>query len=259
MIHKTAVIDSGAVIEENVSIGAYTVIGEGVKIGGGTVIGSNVYIEHAEIGKDCKIFNSVSVGTAPQDLSYNNEPAKAYIGDGTTLREFVTVNRGTAKTGKTVVGKNCFFMVSTHVGHDCIVGNNVILTNCSCLAGHVEVGDNAFISALSAVHQFTRVGRDTMTAAGTIITMDTLPFTLCYGGSTGNRAVINGLNLVGMKRRKTPAADIEAVKEAYKILFSSKLLLKDAIAELEKIDSQYVKEITEFVINSKRGIARPGN
>lgn len=259
MIHSTAAIDKNSIIEDNVKIGPYSVIGEGVIIKAGSVIGANVFIEHAEIGNNCKIFNSASIGTPPQDLSYKGEPSKTYIGDNTVLREFVTVNRGTAKTGKTVVGKNCFFMVSTHVGHDCIVGNNVILTNCSCLAGHVEVGDNAFISAMSAVHQFTRVGRDTMTAAGTIITMDTLPFTLCYGGSTGSRAVINGLNLVGMKRRGMSAKDIESIKSAYKVLLASKLLLKDALSELEKDDSVYVKEIVEFVKTSKRGIARPGN
>ena len=259
MINKLAVIDKSAVIEDGVEIGPYAVIGEGVTIKTGSVIGANVYIEHAEIGKNCRIFNSASVGTAPQDLSYKGEPSKTVIGDGTVLREFVTVNRGTAKTGRTTVGKNCLFMVSTHVGHDCKVGNNVILTNCSCLAGHVEVGDNAFISAMSAVHQFTRVGRDTMTAAATIITMDTLPFTLCYGGSTGNRAVINGLNLVGMKRRNMKKTDIEEIKKAYKILFSSNLLLKEALAELEKNGSPCVKEIADFIKTSKRGIARPGN
>ncbi len=259
MIHKTAIIDNSAVIEDNVSIGPYTVIGKDVKIGAGTFIGSNVYIEHSEIGKNCKIFNSASIGTAPQDLSYKNEPTKVSIGDGTTLREFVTINRGTAKTGQTVIGKNCFFMISTHVGHDCRVGNNVIIANCTPLAGHVEVGDNAFISAMSGIHQFTRVGRDTMVAGGTIITMDILPFTLCYGGSTGDRAVINGLNLVGMKRRGMTPDEIKEIKAAYKILFSSKLSLNDALKELEKNNSKYMKLMADFVKGSKRGIARPGN
>ncbi|MCL1972017.1 MAG: acyl-ACP--UDP-N-acetylglucosamine O-acyltransferase [Endomicrobia bacterium] len=259
MIHQTAVIDKSAVIEENVSIGPYSVIGEGVVIKSGTVIGSNSYIEHAEIGQNCKIFNSVSIGTPPQDLSYKNEPSKAYIGDGTTLREFVTVNRGTAKTGKTIVGKNCYFMVSSHAAHDCLVGDNVIIGNCSMLGGHVQVGDDAFLSGLAGVHQFARVGKGTMTAGGAIITMDTIPFTMCYGGSTGDRAVINGLNLVGMKRRGMKSGEISEIKNAYKILFSSKLLLEDAVKELEKSDSRYVKEIVDFIKTSKRGIARPGN
>lgn len=258
MIHQTAIIHKDAVIEDNVSIGAYTVIGENVKIGSGTKIGSNAYIEHSEIGKNCKISHSASIGTAPQDLSYMEEPSKTYIGDGTTLREFVTVNRGTKKTGKTIVGKNCFLMVSAHVGHDCIVGDNVIMANYTCLAGHVEVGEGAFMSALSGVHQFTRVGKGTMTAGGTLITMDTVPFTLCYGGH-GGRAVINGLNLVGMKRRKMPENEIKEIQKAYRTLFMSKLLLKDALKELEKSSSVYVKEIIDFINSSKRGIARPGN
>ena len=259
MIHNTAVIDKSAVIEDNVEIGPYSVIGEGVVIKSGTVIGSNTYIEYAEIGQNCKIFNSVSIGTPPQDFSYKNEPSKAYICDGTTLREFVTVNRGTAKTGKTIVGKNCYFMISAHVAHDCIVGDNVIIGNCSMLGGHVQVGDNAFISGLAGVHQFTRVGKGTMTAGGTIVTMDTIPFTMCYGGSTGDRPVINGLNLVGMKRRGMTSKEIEEVKAVYKILFMSKLLLKDALTELEKNPSPNVKEIVDFIKTSKRGIARPGN
>lgn len=256
MIDKTAVIDKSAIIEDNVKIGPYAVIGEGVTIKSGTVIGSNAYIEHAEIGKNCKIFNSASIGTAPQDLSYNNEPSKAYIGDETVIREFVTINRGTAKTGKTIVGKNCLFMVSTHVGHDCIVGDGVILTNCACLGGHVEVGDGAFISAMSAVHQFTRVGRNTMTAAGTIITMDTIPFTMCHADSA-SRAVLSGLNIVGLKRKGLKLSEIEEIKSAYRTLFMSKLLLKDALAKLSESSSLYVKEILDFINTSKRGITRP--
>jgi len=253
MIHNSAIIDKSAVIEDNVSIGPYTVIGENVIIKSGTAIGSNSYIEHAEIGSNCKIFNSVSVGTPPQDLSYQNEPSKVYIGEGTVLREFVMINRGTKKTGKTVIGKNCFFMQSSHAAHDCRIGDNVIVANGTVFGGHVEVGEGAFVSGLSGVHQFCRVGRGTMTAGGAIITMDTIPFSMCHG----DRAVLSGLNLVGMKRRKMSNADIEDIKDAYRILFMSKLLLKDAVAELEKSSSPYVKEIAEFVKTSKRGIVRP--
>ncbi len=253
MIHKTAVIDKNAVIGENVEIGPYTVIGEGVKIGNGTIIGSNAFIEHAEIGEHCKFFNSVSVGTAPQDLSYNNEPSKVYVGDGTIFREFVTINRGTKKTGKTVIGKKCYFMTQSHAGHDSITGDNVILANGACLGGHVEVGNDAFISALSGIHQFCRVGKGTMTAAGTIVTMDTIPYSMSYG----YRAVLNGLNLVGMKRRGMKKEDIEEVKAVYKTLFMSKLLLNDALEQLSSNNSVYVKEIVDFIKTSKRGIARP--
>jgi len=253
MIHKTAIIEKSAVIEDNVSIGAYAVIGENVLIKSGASIGSNCYLEHCEIGANCKLFNSVSVGTPPQDLSYNNEPSKAYIGDGTVLREFVTINRGTKKTGKTIIGKNCYFMTQSHAAHDTRVGDNVIMANSATLGGHVEVGDNAFISGLAGVHQFCKVGKGTMTAGGTIITMDVIPYAMCHG----DRAVLSGLNLVGMKRRGMSKEQIDEVKEAYRILFMSKLLLSEAVAELEKIQSVYVKEILDFVKSSKRSLARP--
>jgi UDP-N-acetylglucosamine acyltransferase len=253
MIHPSAVIGKSAIIEPGVKIGAHTVIGEGVIIKSGTEIGANSYLEHCEIGSNCKIFNSVSVGTPPQDLGYKNEPSKAYIGDGTVLREFVTINRGTKKTGKTVIGQNCYFMACAHAGHDCRVGDNVIIANSTPLGGHVEVGDNAFVSAMAGVHQFCRIGKGTMTAGGCIVTMDIIPYAMCHG----DRAVLSGLNLVGLKRRGMKTQEIEEIKDAYRILFMSKLLLKDALSELEKSNSPYVKEIADFVKTSKRGIVRP--
>jgi len=253
MLHQTAIIDKSAIIEPNVKIGAYTVIGENVLIKSGASIGSNCYLEYCEIGNDCKIFNSVSVGTPPQDLSYKNEPAKVYIGDGTVLREFVTINRGTKKTEKTVIGKNCYFMACSHAGHDTRVGDNVVMVNYSALGGHVEVGDNAFIGGNVGVHQFCRVGKGTMSGAGATITMDTIPYSMC----SGYRAGLNGLNLVGMKRRGMTSAQIEEIKDAYRILFMSKLLLNDALSQLENSNSPYVKEIVDFIKTSKRGIARP--
>jgi UDP-N-acetylglucosamine acyltransferase len=247
-------IDKTAVICRNVEIGAYTVIGKDVVIGQDTIIGSNSYIEYAEIGKNCKIYNSTSIGTPPQDLSYNNEPSKVYIGDGTVVREFVTFNRGTKKTEKTVIGKNCYFMMSSHVAHDCRVGDNVIMANCSAAGGHVKIGDDAFISGLVGIHQFTSIGKGTMTGIGACVTMDIIPYALCVG----YRARLDGLNLVGMKRRKMPLEDISALKEAYHTLFMSKLLLQDALAKIESSKSVYVQEVVEFIKNSKRGIARPG-
>jgi UDP-N-acetylglucosamine acyltransferase len=253
MIHQTAAIDETAIIEPDVKIGAYTVVGENVLVKSGASVGSNCFLENCEIGNGCIIFNSVSVGTPPQDLSYKGEPSKAYIGDGTVLREFVTINRGTKKTGKTIIGKNCYFMAASHAGHDVRVGDNVILANSSVLGGHVEVGDNAFLSAYAGVHQFCRVGKGTMNGAGAVITMDTIPYSMCHG----DRAVLSGLNLVGMKRRGMTASEIEEIKGAYRILFMSKLLLNDALAKLESSSSPYVKEITDFIKASKRGIVRP--
>jgi UDP-N-acetylglucosamine acyltransferase len=253
MIHKTAVIDDSAIIGDNASIGAYTVIGKNVVIGSNVIIGSNVFIEHAQIDNNCKIYNSVSIGTAPQDLSYNDEPSKVYIGSGTTIREFVTLNRATKKTGKTIIGKNCYFMTSSHIAHDCRIGDNVIMANCSAAGGHVEIGDNAFISGLVGIHQFTKIGKDTMTGVGAAVTMDIIPYVLC----AGDRVKLDGLNLVGMRRRKISSEEINAVKEAYRILFKSKLLLDNALSKLEQMQSTCVKDIVQFIKESKRGIARP--
>jgi UDP-N-acetylglucosamine acyltransferase len=253
MIHQTSIIDKTVVIGANVEIGAYTVIGRDVVIGEGTVIGSNVFIEFAEIGKNCKIYNSASIGTSPQDFGYVGEYSMVYIGDGTTVREFVTLNRGTKKTGKTVIGKNCYFMTASHVAHDCRIGDNVTMANCSAAAGHVEIGDAAFVSGLVGIHQFTKIGKGTMTGLGAAVTMDIIPYALC----AGDRAKLVGLNLVGMKRRKMPMEEVNAVKDAYRILFMSKLLLKDALAQIEQIESIAVREIVNFIKNSKRGIARP--
>ncbi|MDR2860430.1 MAG: acyl-ACP--UDP-N-acetylglucosamine O-acyltransferase [Elusimicrobiota bacterium] len=253
MIHNTVIIDKSAIIEDNVEIGPYTAIGKEAVIKSGAVIGSNCFIEFAEIGHNCRISNSVSVGTPPQDLGYKDEPARAYIGDGTVLREFVSINRGSAKTLKTIIGKNCFFMACSHAAHDTRVGDNVILANGVGLGGHAAVGDNVFVGGLAGIHQFCKIGKGAMIAAGTIVSMDIIPFVMC----AGYRGDLNGLNLVGMRRRKMTVSDIGAVKEAYKILFMSKLLLKDAMVEIEKIDSPYVKEIIDFIKGSTRSIARP--
>jgi UDP-N-acetylglucosamine acyltransferase len=253
MIHHTAIIDKSAVIGNNVKIDAYTVIGKDVVIGDETSIGANAYIEYAQIGKNCNIFHSVSIGTTPQDLSYKDEPSRVYIGDGTVAREFVTFNRGSAKTGKTVIGKNCYFMTSSHIAHDCRIGDGVIMANCSAAAGHVEIGDNTFVSGTVGILQFSKVGKGVMIGCGATVNLDIIPYALCVG----YRAVPNGLNLVGMKRRKMPKEEINAVKDAYKILFMSKILLKDALSELEQSKSPAVQEIVMFIKNSKKGIARP--
>jgi UDP-N-acetylglucosamine acyltransferase len=254
MIHQTATIDKSAVIGNNVRIGAYTVIGKDVSIGSGTIIGSNAYVEYSEIGKNCKIYNSVSIGTPPQDFSYNNEPSKVYIGSGTTIREFATLNRGTKKNGNTIIGQNCYFMASSHVAHDCRVGDNVTIANCSAIAGHVEIGEGAFISGLVGIHQFVKIGKSTMIGVGAVVTMDIIPYALCTGGK---KSRLVGLNLVGMKRKKLLLKEINSIKDAYRVLFMSKLLLKDALAKIELSKSVYVHEIVEFIKNSKRGIVRP--
>ncbi|MBR3627569.1 MAG: acyl-ACP--UDP-N-acetylglucosamine O-acyltransferase [Elusimicrobia bacterium] len=255
MIHSTAVIDKSAVIGQNVEIGPYAVIGEDVIIGDGTIIGAHATIECARIGQNCKIFSHASIGAAPQDLKYAGEKTIAIIGDGTTIREFATVNRGTSASGQTVVGKNCLIMTCAHVAHDCIVGDNCIIANCCAIAGHVEVGDGVVMGGLTAVHQFVKIGKNVITGGGSMIGMDIIPYTQAQG----DRASLFGLNLVGLKRKRVPIAEIENIKHAYKILFLSHLTLNDAVAKVEEelSSSMYVKDIIDFIKKSQRGLCRP--
>lgn len=255
MIHNTAIIDKSAVIGKDVNIGPYAVIGESVVIGDGTSVGAHAVIEFAEIGKNCKIFPQSSIGAAPQDLKYDGEKTKAVIGDGTTVREFATINRGTVASGQTVVGKNCLIMTCAHIAHDCIVGDNVILANCCAVAGHVEVGDGVVMGGFSGSHQFTKIGKNVIVGAGSMIAMDIIPYTQAQG----DRAKLFGLNLIGLKRKRVPIAEIENIKHAYKILFASKLPLENAVAKLEEelSSSLYVQDILNFIKRSQRGLVRP--
>ena len=255
MIHNTAIIDKSAVIGKDVQIGPYAIIGEDVVIGEGTSIGAHAVIEYAQIGKNCKIFSHASIGTAPQDLKYAGEKTKAIIGDGTSIREYATVNRGTIAHGETVVGKNCLLMTCSHVAHDCVVGDGVIIANCCAIAGHVEVGDGVVMGGLSAVHQFVKIGKNVVIGGGSMISMDIIPYTQVQG----DRAKLFGLNLVGLKRKRVPIAEIENIKHAYKILFASKLPLEQAVAKLEEqlSSSLYVQDILNFIKKSQRGLVRP--
>ena len=253
MIHQTAVIDKTAIIEDNVEIGPYAVIGPETVIKSGTVIHGQNVIEYAEIGHNCEIFNFSSIGKRPQDLKYQGEKTKVIIGDGTTVREGVTVNRGTAAAGQTIVGKNCLLMACSHIAHDCILGDGVIFGYASGIAGHVEIGDGVILSGDVGIHQFVKIGKYAMLSGGAKVVMDIIP----YATAQGDRAVLAGLNVVGMKRRKMKLSDIEEVKNAYRILFMSKLALNDALAKLETIQSEHVQEIAAFIKSSQRGIARP--
>ncbi|MDR2616842.1 MAG: acyl-ACP--UDP-N-acetylglucosamine O-acyltransferase [Endomicrobium sp.] len=253
MIHQTAVVSEDAVIEDNVEIGPYTVIGPETVIKAGTKIHGQCVIEYAQIGKNCEIFNFSSIGKRPQDLKYQGEHTNVIVGDGTTVRESVTLNRGTAAAGQTVVGKNCLLMACAHIAHDCIIKDNVIVGYSTGLAGHVEIDDGAILSSGIGVHQFCKIGKSVMIGAGAMINMDVIP----YVTAQGDRAVVAGLNLIGLKRKKVKLSEIEDIKSAYRILFMSKLSLDDAIAKLEESASPYVKDITDFIKNSQRGITRP--
>jgi UDP-N-acetylglucosamine acyltransferase len=253
VIHQTAVIDKSAIIEENVEIGPYVVVGPETIVKSGTKIHGQSVIEYSEIGSNCEIFNFASIGKRPQDLKYRGERTKVIIGDGTTIRECVTLNRGTAAAGQTIVGKNCLIMSCAHIAHDCIVGDNVIIGYSTGLAGHVKIGDYAILSASVGVHQFCKVGSSVMIAGGTKVTMDVIPYVTAHG----DRAVLVGLNLIGLKRRKIKNSEIEDIKTAYRTLFMSKLTLEDAMVKLEDSRSPYVKDITTFIKNSQRKITRP--
>ena len=253
MIHQTAIIDKGAVIEDNVEIGPYTVVGPETVIKSGTKIHGQSVIEYAEIGANCEIFNFSSIGKRPQDLKYKGEKTKVIVGDGTTVRECVTLNRGTAAAGQTIIGKNCLLMACAHIAHDCVLGDNIIVGYGTGIAGHVEVGDNVIFSGSVGIHQFCKIGHSSMVSGGSMVTMDIIP----YAMAQGDRAILAGLNLVGMKRKQMKLSEIEEIKNAYRVLFMSKLTLADALIKLEESQSAHVKEITVFIKASQRGIARP--
>ena len=256
MIHPTAIIDPKAKINENVQVGPYCVIGPNVEIGKNTIIQSHVSIlANTKIGKGNKIYPFVSIND-PQDLKYNNEPTNLIIGDNNKIREYVTINPGTAGGGgKTVIGNNCLFMISSHIAHDCQVGNNVIIANNVPLGGHATIEDNVVIGGNSAVQQFTRIGKMAMIGGMTGVLHDVIP----YGLSTGNRNSLQGLNLIGLRRAKFENKDILGLSEAYKEIFPTKNLT-DNIGKLNGSfkDNPLVKNVIDFITkDKKRSICTP--
>ena len=225
MIHKTAIVDPKAKISSNITIGAYSVIGPDVEIDKNTIIHSHVNISgHTKIGKENKIYPFASIGNDPQDLKYNGEETRLIIGDKNTIREYVTINPGTiGGGGKTLIGDNCLFMISSHIAHDCLVGNNVILANNVPLGGHAIIEDNVVIGGNSAVQQFTRIGKMAMIGGMTGVLNDVIP----YGLSTGNRNCLQGLNLIGLRRSKFENKEILGLSEAYKEIFATKNIIEN--------------------------------
>ena len=256
MIHKTAIIDSKAIIGSNVEIGAYCVIGPNVEIGENTIIHSHVNISvSAKIGKGNKIYPFVSIND-PQDLKYNGEPTNLVIGDNNKIREYVTINPGTVGGGgKTIIGNNCLFMISSHIAHDCKVGNNVIIANNVPLGGHAIIEDNVVIGGNSAVQQFTRIGKMAMIGGMTGVLHDVIP----YGLSTGNRNSLQGLNLIGLRRAKIENKDILGLSEAYKYIFATKNI-NENISKLNGnfYENPLVKNVIDFILkDKKRSICTP--
>jgi UDP-N-acetylglucosamine acyltransferase len=254
--HPTAVVHPEASLHESVEIGPYAVIGPKVKIGAGTTIGAHTVIEgDTTIGVRNKIFQFASLGAAPQDLKYAGEDTKLVIGDENMIREFTTLHIGTAGGGGvTRIGNKNLFMAYTHVAHDCIVGDHCVLANSGALAGHVEVGDHVIFGGLSAVHQFTRIGKHAFIAGGSMVAMDVPP----YCTAQGDRAELVGLNTVGLTRNGYTDEQVRRIKEAYKILFRSKLGLNEALSKLkaEYAGHAEIETLLGFIEGSKRGITR---
>ena len=251
MIHKTAIIDVNAKISNNVKIGPYSFIGPNVEINEGTEVQSHVSIVgNTKIGKNNKIYPFASIGNDPQDLKFMGEKTLLEIGDNNKIREYVTINPGTeGGGGKTKVGNNCLFMVSSHIAHDCIVGDNVILANNVPLGGHAHVDDNAIIGGNSAVQQFTRVGKFAMIGGMCGVVRDVIP----YGIAHGNRSILQGLNLIGLRRKNISNKEILSLSEAYKIIFKNENLtenLSNLSNDLRK--NELVSEVVNFIEKDKK-------
>ena len=256
MIHSQAIVDSSAKIADGVAIGPFSIIGADVEIGPGTVIESHVVIKGpTTIGKDNHIFQFASVGEQPQDLKYNGEPTRLVIGDRNKIREYATLHRGTADyEGVTTVGNDNLFMISSHVAHDCRIGNNAILANSASLAGHVEVGDYAILGGFTTVHQFTRIGTHCFTGFASAIDRDVPP----YFTVAGNRARAFAINKEGLKRRGFSAEAIRALQDAFKILVKSKKSHKEAVEQVSVLAKEHaeVQYLLDFLSKSERGWIR---
>lgn len=252
-IHKTAIIEDGAIIGDDVTIGAYTIIGKDVKIGNGNIIGSHSLVEgKTTIGDNNEIFSHATIGSIPQDLKFDGEDVELIIGSNNKIREYTLFNPGTIGGGsKTIIGDHNLFMGYTHVAHDCIVGNHCIFANVATLAGHVECDDYVVVGGLTPVHQFCKIGSSAMIGGGSVLTQDIPPFCL----AEGNRAHLRGLNLTGLRRRFSDREDINEIKKAYKAIFQSGQAISDVAKEiLASNNNKYVQELANFVVSTKRGI-----
>ena len=259
MIHSSSVIDKKANISQKAKIGPFCYVGPNVELGDNVELISNVHIEgNTSIGKGTKIFPFASVGTQPQDLKFKGEKNSLQIGENNLIREYVTINPGTEGGGsKTIIGNNCLFMISSHIAHDCKIGNNVIIANNVPLGGHVTIEDSVVIGGNSAVQQFTRIGRLAMIGGMTGVLKDVIPF----GLSTGNRNTLKGLNLIGLRRHKYDNQKIIGLDKAFKEIFSSQNFHEN----LNKINGEYkdnelVGEVIKFIEkDKKRPICSPDN
>ena len=257
-IHHSAIVEDGATLGADVQIGPYCVVGSNVELGDGVELVSHVAVAgHTKVGAGTKIWPFASIGHEPQDLKFTGEESYLEIGANNRIREHVTMNPGTAGGGLyTRVGDGGLFMMGTHVGHDCQVGNNVIMANNATLAGHVEVGDFAFMGGLSAVHQFVRIGPHAMVGGMTGVEKDVIPF----GSVLGNRAHLGGLNVIGLKRRGFDRATIHAIRDAYRNVFNGEGSLAERAQKVaeQHTDVAPVQELTSFILaDTSRSFCTP--
>ena len=251
MIHKTAIVDIKAKISDSAIIGPYSIIGPNVQIGEGTEIQSHVNITgNTVIGNNTKIFPFASIGTNPQDLKYKGEQTKLKIGSNNIIREHVTINIGTnGGGGITKIGDNNLIMIAAHIAHDCIIGNNVVIANSAAIAGHAEISDEVIIGGNCGIQQFTRIGKMAMIGGMSGVSRDVIP----YGLSFGNRNYLEGINVVGLRRKKVSNKEILALSEAYKEIFKTKSLHENLIKLSGNLKANsYVREVVDFINHDKK-------
>lgn len=259
LIHPTAIVHQNSKLGKNVHVGPYSIVGEHVCLGDNVKLHSHVVIDgHTTIGKDCEIFPFACVGTAPQDLKYAGEDTKLEIGSNNIIREYATLQPGTVSgTGITIIGSNCLFMASTHVAHDCRIGNNVIMSNNATLGGHVHVGENVVIGGLAAVHQYVRIGKGAMIGGTAAVKSDVIPFAMVMPETSS----IAGFNVVGLKRKGISREDLGILMRAYEELFdnsSSNFADRLDAVSAKYSDNVYMKEIIDFLqSDSTRPLAMP--
>ena len=254
-IHETAIVDPGAELGSGVEVGPFAIIGPGVEIGANTRIGPRVLVERdTKVGNDCRIGNGAVLGTDPQDMKYEGEVTFLDVGDRTVIREFATLNRGTAASGRTLVGSDCLLMAYCHIAHDCELGNHVIVSNATNMAGHVTIEDWAIISGLVAIHQFVRIGAHSFVGGGSRIPQDVPPYCRAVGNPSPK---LFGLNTVGLERRGLSTDVRRRLKGAYRILFQSQLNLSRAIQRVREEEELMCPEVgyfLDFIRNSERGV-----
>jgi UDP-N-acetylglucosamine acyltransferase len=254
-IHRTAVVASDTKLADGVNVGPYCIIGNGVKLGKNTQLISHVIVERTEVGKDCVVYPFTTIGLPPQDTKYKGEKTKVKIGDTNIIREYVTIHRASVRgDGVTEIGNDNFLMAYVHIAHDCKIGNSIAIANAATLAGHVMIEDFAVIGGLVAVHQFARIGTYSMVGGFSGVGQDIPPYTV----ASGSRAKLYGLNIIGLRRHGFEELMIRDLKRAYKILFRSKLTLKEAIdkVKLEIKQSKEIKHLIKFLEQNRRGICR---